>query len=94
MNKIEFFLAADLKIQNILLGIQTHSSKYPCAYCYDEKSFQVKKETVELRSIESIGKLSSDWQQHSGNRSELNNFMNCEFYPIIPKIQTPKKHLC
>ena len=34
LSKIEYRLAADLKLINILLGISSHSGKYACFVCY------------------------------------------------------------
>ena len=34
LNKIQYRLAADLKLINILLGISSHSGKYACFVCY------------------------------------------------------------
>ena len=33
LNKIECTVATDLKMANILIGIMSHSSKYPCKWC-------------------------------------------------------------
>ena len=32
LNEIKFTLSQHLKLTNILIGITTHSSKYPCVY--------------------------------------------------------------
>ena len=32
INEIEFTLSQDLKLTNIIIGITSHSSKYPCPY--------------------------------------------------------------
>ena len=32
-NSLDYFLAADLKVINVVLGIQNHSATYPCAWC-------------------------------------------------------------
>ena len=31
--KLQFHLASDLKLINIIVGIQSHSATYPCPYC-------------------------------------------------------------
>ena len=35
---MEYKLAADLKLINILLGISSHSGKYACYLCYSESN--------------------------------------------------------
>ena len=32
LHEIEYILSCDLKLANIVLGLQNHSSKYPCCY--------------------------------------------------------------
>ena len=34
IRKAKYFLAADLKLINILLGISSHSGKFACYICY------------------------------------------------------------
>ena len=38
LNTVEYKLAADLKLINILLGISSHSGKYACYLCYGESN--------------------------------------------------------
>ena len=33
LEKIDFVIATDLKLANILLGLSTHSSRFRCPYC-------------------------------------------------------------
>ena len=36
---VDFCLACDLKLTNIVFGLQSHSSTYPCVYCLSKKGF-------------------------------------------------------
>jgi len=45
------FWSSDLKMTNILLGLQSHSAKYPCSWCHGTSPWE---EEAELRTIGSI----------------------------------------
>ena len=37
IEKFTFFVCCDLKLQNVIVGIQAHGSTYPCAYCFGKR---------------------------------------------------------
>ena len=87
MNEVEYNLSMDLKLINISIGIQSHSSRYPCPYgeCWkDERGCWHKGQD---RSIRNIREHRSKWMNRSrtkkGNRSNLKSYMNCEYEPLI-----------
>ena len=105
LNEVDFLLSQDLKLHNITLGKQTHSSKHPCPYCtgyYDSKSRRwVNGESITLK------KLNSDrnrWLKESGGiRKKLQDFNNVEHPAIVSfdentkvllKIPPPLLHVC
>ena len=50
LNEIQFKLSQDIKLINIIIGITTFSSKYPCLYghcCKDKKQVYGTKEKTE-----------------------------------------------
>ena len=97
LNEIKFKLSQDLKLINIIIGITTFSSKYPCPYghCYkDEKTGLWNK--GEDRTFRNLSEMQKKWCETTGeNRSRLKEFMNCEFAPLIttPNPDTPVIHL-
>ena len=105
LNEVDFLLSQDLKLHNITLGKQTHSSKHPCPYCtgyYNSKSRRwVKGESITLK------KLNSDrnrWLEETGGiRKKLQDFNNVEHPAIVSfdentkvllKIPPPSLHVC
>ena len=87
INEVEYALSVDLKLVNISIGICSHSSKYPCPYgeCYkDSRGNWIKGQD---RTIRNIRENRSTWMRRSrnkkGNRTNLKNYMNCEFEPLI-----------
>jgi hypothetical protein len=88
INEVEYKLSNDLKLVNIVIGIGTHSAKYPCPYgeCYksDDTGAWVK---GQCRTYKNITQNRENWQTSSsskkGNRKVLKKFKNCEFVPLM-----------
>ena len=76
-------LSGDLKIQNILLGLQTHAALYPCGYCEEKKDFISVSTTYPLRTLASIEDHAKEWEATSGNRGDLKKYYSCEFKPLL-----------
>jgi len=81
--QLSYKIAADLKLHNIIIGIQSHSSSFPCEYCLEPAGFHDVNSVYPLRTLNSIEKLALDWQRDCGKRSELKHYHNCEFPPAI-----------
>lgn len=88
INEVEFKLSNDLKLVNIMIGIGTHSAKYPCPYgeCYkDEDTDEWVK--GKYRTYRNIVENRETWQKKSrskkGNRKVLKKYKNCEFVPLV-----------
>lgn len=65
----------------MLVGIQQHSCKHPCPYCFWISGTVGM--TVVLRTFTSIIEWNQKWKVSGGNRDRLKDFMNCEFLPIL-----------
>ena len=52
-------VAADLKLANIMCGISSHASTYPCIYCTWSKG---EKDSIMPRSFHGIKQMSEDWK--------------------------------
>ena len=81
----------DLKLANIILGIQSCSSLYSCPYCEGSKVDDSGKPTNgrgqwipgQLRTVRNISANHSEWVSNTNqNRKQLKNFKSCEFKPI------------
>ena len=82
--EVEFTLSHDLKLANILAGIQSHSSKYPCVYgecTRDEKTGVWFK--GQDRTSGNIEKHRKEWILSGGNRNQLKNHKNCKHKPLL-----------
>lgn len=77
-------IVCDLKLSNIILGLTSPASKYPCPYgecCKGKDKEWIKGES---RSFASIAKHKDNWQKETnGNRKKLMDFFNCEFEPLV-----------
>ena len=105
ISEINFILSQDLKLHNITLGKQSHSSKHPCSYCngfYNNKIQRwVKGDDLTLRNLSSDRK---QWlRETNGDRSQLQKFNNVEHEAIVSfdedsrilvKIPPPALHVC
>ena len=87
----DFQLVCDLKLANIILGIQSCSSLYSCPYCEGSKVDKDGKPTNgrgcwqpgELRTLRNITANQSEWAlKTNSNRKQLKNFKSCEFQPF------------
>ncbi len=85
----KWVLCGDLKMVNIVIGIQSHSSSFPCPYCH-WRSGGRECDMVHLtyRTLEGITQYSHDYRARfadptlPASRKHLKQFFGCEFAPI------------
>lgn len=75
------FIATDLKLANIVLGLMAHGSLHPCSWCDVAKSDLVS--TGNLRTIQNITSKYLDWCHHGENMSTAKFYGNCVHPPIV-----------
>ena len=90
-------LVCDLKVMNMLLGIQSCSSMHPCPYCNGYKFDKMGKKTNqkglwlkgEPRTMKSLLEDYQKWAlETNSNRKMLKEYFNVEYPPIyIPEGQ-------
>lgn len=73
--------AVDLKMANILAGIMSHSSMYPCTWC-DAAQHQLGEAAV-LRTIGSIIDNYNKWKDAGAVKDNAKHFMNCIHEPLL-----------
>ena len=73
-------MVCDLKVANILCGLQGHTSKHPCCFC------EVTKESLDQEATpRTIGSLRSNFEAFKlSNKSAAAQFKNCVHEPILP----------
>ena len=84
LKNIQFTLCADLKL-NLILGLQNHTSKYPCCFC--NKSTDCVDwlfSTGDKRTFGSIRQQNLVWKQGCNSDSSLKEFYNCKNQPLLP----------
>ena len=76
----DFCLATDLKLQNILMGIQSNSSTYPCVYCESPRPFT----TIGLvRTLGRIRQLSKLFDDNGACKNDAKDYMNAIYAPLF-----------
>lgn len=84
-----FFTAVDLKMGNILAGIQSHSSTHPCMYCECPKhEFQnpLKSKSYIMRTIADIKRFSAEYEAKAkiyNPKAPAKDYKNCVAPPIV-----------
>lgn len=77
-------IATDLKMANILFGLMSHSSSFPCTWC--EAPAGQLQDLGEPRTLQRIKQLNKEWmQKSSGNKKHAKNYKNCANQPIVSK---------
>lgn len=88
LHLIDFFdgnistsIAADLKLLNILVGLGSHSSSYPCTWCLAHKDQLFI--TGKLRTIGECIDNYKSWEKNGSKKQECKNFKSCSNIPLI-----------
>ncbi|XP_055605671.1 uncharacterized protein LOC129753848 [Uranotaenia lowii] len=77
LHELEYLVAGDLKIINIIIGIMAHSSKNPCPYCEALKS--------ELGVANGTARTKGSINENCTRKKKLNgkNFASCVNAPLV-----------
>ena len=76
----DFCLATDLKLQNIMIGIQSGSAKFPCAYCESERPFNV---IGALRTLGRIRALYKSFDEDGASKKDGQDYLNVIHDPLL-----------
>lgn len=77
---IHYCIATDLKLANILIGIQSHSCKHPCIFCEGCAPWST---SSKLRTIGKVKELVQDFKNSGEQLKKSGDFMNCIHDPLI-----------
>ena len=69
-----------MKLQNIVVGIQSGSSTYPCAYCESARPFDVE---GMLRTLGRLRKLAEDFKNSGSNKKDAKDYKNAINEPLF-----------
>ena len=75
---LDYVLAADLKVCNVMAGIGSHSSTYPCTWCYATSPY-----TKSAKS-RTLGDTQDYYKDYVTNgRKNAPKYFNCIYEPLI-----------
>ena len=97
LNDLKFYLAADLKLLNIVLGLSGHGGKYPCLFCDGDKT-----NLGELRTFNMLKNTYKNFAKSGFKKSSMQLYKNVihpcllvepgEMY-VLDVIPPPELHL-
>ena len=79
IDELDFVVATDLKLLNILLGLSGHGGKYACVYCEGEKVIEAGK----ARTFSSIIQCYENYQSAGANPKKMMDNANVINMPLI-----------
>lgn len=74
-------IATDLKLANILVGIMSHASLFPCTWCFAPKAELI--ECGEYRTLGECISNSSAFEENGSKKKKANNYKNSIHPPIF-----------
>ena len=90
LNQQDIVLAGDLKVINILCGMQNHRAKHPCPYGECTKNLETGRWTKGRdRTTANLAENQKNWLEKTGGgnskkaRDQLMNFKNVEHHPVL-----------
>ena len=72
--------ATDLKLANLMCGLQSCSGLHPCCYCETEAGIW---NPAPLRTLGNIRKHYLEWRQSGAKPSDCKHFKNCIHHPLL-----------
>ena len=80
IEKLSFYVCCDLKLQNVIAGINAHGATYPCAYCNGKKNDY---SDAKPRTFGEIRKLAREFAAANPKDQVPKDFFNCTNEPIL-----------
>ena len=80
LNSIRHHLTCDMKLQNVLCGLQGHSSSYPCIYCTGKKPWDG---PGDVRTLGGIKEQVRKFLNAPNSKKIPKDFFNCVNPPLI-----------
>ncbi len=85
LGSLSFCLATDLKLSNILAGLMSHASSYPCTWCQASKSEIQHDMPGSLRTFGSIRRMVRQYKSEvaAGKKVGGQQFLGCVEMPLL-----------
>ena len=80
---MDFVIAADFKLLNILLGLSGHGGKYSCIYCEAPKGLEYGR----IRTYGRIQECYSNYQKSGANKKNMKDYANV-IHPALIQMDT------
>lgn len=80
LGSLKHVVTTDLKLANILVGIQSHGAQHPCCYCESTSSVW---ESAQARTLGTVRNNYLDWYKKGSKPQEAKAFKNCIHLPLI-----------
>ena len=90
LNRVKYHICSDLKLLNLVLGLQSSSSKHPCPYCQTDNLKIIDEE----RTIKNIKDNADNFNENGGKSKNAKLFKNCISYPLLPEEDNSVIDLC
>jgi hypothetical protein len=81
ISSIHFTLACDLKLANMISGIQGHASAHPCIYCEGSHPWNA---AAPMRTLGSIREKAEAFRSAGSRQQAAKHFANCVRSPLLP----------
>lgn len=81
VSSFECTIATDLKLANILTGLMSHSSLYPCTYCFAKKDELEGYDTY--RTVGNTLQYYEAWMKAGASKTKAKEFKNCIHPPLF-----------
>ena len=78
--KLDFCLTTDMKLQNILVGIQSSSATFPCPYCESARPFE---KNARKRTLGRLRELARKFRQLGVKKKDAKDYFNAIYEPIL-----------
>ena len=83
VDRVKFFICSDIKLINIISGIQSCSAKHPCPYC-ETGNLVESNENIEHRTIGSVRCSAVAYKDAGSILINAKNYKNCINEPLLP----------
>ena len=79
VDDLDFVVAADLKLLNVLMGLSGHGGKYACIYCEGEKGL----EAGQMRTFSRLLECNKRYRDRGSKVKDMQNFFNVVNLPLL-----------
>lgn len=76
-----FVVTTDLKLANVLCGLQSHGAHHPCCYC--EGTSGIWESDARMRTVRNIRENYVSWIKSGGNLVDCKHYHNCVKEPLL-----------